>query len=160
MNQSDNIFLSGCCQALNSLSCVLTEKAVLLKSKLLRHNERPLLPQANKQRQILSNTRLCLTAIDVFAGRQCTRTNVKFCFQSVLQGSTAGMPMILESWPLLTTDRNVKLEADNEQKDTSTRKLVYRNTSVHKQSVTIQCGSPNTRGGGGGGGGAICPLRS
>lgn len=45
------------------------------------------------------------------------------------QGSQACDPRV---WPLLTTDRNVESEADNEQKDTSTRKLPYRNTSVHK----------------------------
>ena len=56
-------------------------------------------------------------------------------------------------WPLLTTAWNVKLEADNEQKDTSTRKLVYGNTLVHKQSIKIQFGSTNTRR-------AISPLRS
>lgn len=87
---------------------------------------------------------LCLTAIDVFASGQCTCINVKCYFKSALKSSTAGMPMIIV-WPLLTTDWNVELEADNEQKDTANRKLVYRKTLVHKQSIKIQCSFPNTR---------------
>lgn len=87
---------------------------------------------------------LCLTAIDVFASGQCTCINVKYYFKSALKSGTAGMPMIIV-WPLLTTDWNVELEADNEQKDTANRKLVYRNTLVHKQSIKIQCSFPNTR---------------
>lgn len=85
-----------------------------------------------------------MTAIDVFASGQCMCINVKYCFKNALKNSTAGKPMIIV-WPPLTTEWNVELEADNEQKDRANKKLVYRNTLVHKQSIKIQCSFPSTR---------------